>query len=77
MEHHLEAYVGIYDAAMGAREAGHDIVPAPLQNIDCVEQLDLDNAFDVLNYAFGSERFEFRRAQPEILFIDLRVVLTV
>jgi hypothetical protein len=40
MEHHLEAQVSICDAAMGAREAGNDVVPAPLQKLNCVEQLD-------------------------------------
>jgi len=40
MEHHLEAEIRIHDATMGVREAGHDVVPAPLENLDCVEQLD-------------------------------------
>jgi len=40
MEHHLEAEVRVYDAAVGARKAGRDVVPAPLQDLDCVEQLD-------------------------------------
>jgi len=34
MEHHLETQVGVYDAAMRAREAGNDLVPASLQNFD-------------------------------------------
>jgi hypothetical protein len=49
MKHHLEAQVRIRDAAMSAREAGNDVVPASLQNLDGVEQLDegsrLDDAF--------------------------------
>jgi hypothetical protein len=40
MEHHLEAQVRVHDAAMGAREAGNNLVPAPLENLDGVEQLD-------------------------------------
>jgi hypothetical protein len=40
MEHHLEAEIGIRDPTMGAREAGNNLVPAPLQNLDGVEQLD-------------------------------------
>jgi hypothetical protein len=40
MEHYLETQIRIRDAAMGAREAGNDFVPAPLQNLDGVEQLD-------------------------------------
>jgi hypothetical protein len=40
MEHHLEAQVRVHDAAMSAREAGNNFVPAPLENLDCVEQLD-------------------------------------
>jgi hypothetical protein len=40
MEHHLEAQIGIHDTAMGAHEAGNNFVPAPLQDLDGVEQLD-------------------------------------
>ena len=40
MKHHFESQVRIRDAAMSAREAGNDLVPAPLQNLDGVEQLD-------------------------------------
>ena len=68
MEHHLEAQVGVCDSAMGAREAGNNLVPAPLQNLDGVEQLDERSLDD----AFGLERFEFRRAESEELLVDLR-----
>jgi hypothetical protein len=40
MKHHLEAQVSVRDFAMSAREAGYNFVPAPLQNLDGVEQLD-------------------------------------
>src|SRR5579872_521719 len=81
MKHYLEAQVRIRDAAMSAREAGNDIVPTSLQNLDGVEQLDeralLDDAFGLLNYAFGFERIEFRRAESEVLLVNLRIMLAV
>ena len=73
MEHHLEAQVGVRDPAMGPREAGNKLVPAPLEDLDCVEQIDEQSLDD----AFRFERVEFRRAETEILFVDLRVVLAV
>jgi hypothetical protein len=40
MEHHFEAQVRVHHAAVGAREARNNFVPAPLQNLDGFEQLD-------------------------------------
>ncbi|HLX37840.1 MAG TPA: hypothetical protein VKR29_08560 [Candidatus Binataceae bacterium] len=40
MEHRLEAKVRVRDATMRTREAGNDLVPAPLESLDGIEQLD-------------------------------------